>query len=134
MRDLCFLRLIYSSHFFKRKCDSLVKEKNEGNEIRKKVKNLEWIKKKEKRICTLQGPYMHVYFLWCVHYIKIFLFMSFFHFCVLNSVLWKFLRFFLDVKFDIFPPWNYENNKILVLHVLSRLQVVQIKKKSFDIC
>ena len=59
---------------------------------------------------------MHAYFLWCVHYIKIFLFMSFFHLCALNCVLLKFLQFFTDMKFDIFPPWIHENNKILVLH------------------
>ena len=32
--------------------------------------------------------------------------MSFFHLCALHSVLWKFLWFFLDLKFDIFPPWS----------------------------
>ena len=39
-----------------------------------------------------------------------------FHLCALNSVFWKFLRFFLDLKFDIFHPLN-TNNKILVLHL-----------------
>ena len=29
----------------------------------------------------------------------------------------QYLQFFLDLKFDIFPPWIHENNKILVLHV-----------------
>ena len=42
-------------------------------------------------------------YLWCVHYIKIFLFMSLFHLCPLSSVLWKFLQFFLHLKFDNSP-------------------------------
>ena len=62
-------------------------------------------------ICN--GQYLHVYYLCCVHYIKIFLFMSVFHLCALKSVLWKFLWFFHDLKFNIFPTLIHENNKIL---------------------
>ena len=43
---------------------------------------------------------MH-FFLWRLHYIKIFLFMSSIHLCALNSVLWKFLRLFLCFKYVI---------------------------------
>ena len=47
-----------------------------------------------------------LFFLSCVHYIKIFFFISFSNLCALNSVLWTFLRFFLDLKFD-FPLLEY---------------------------
>ena len=54
---------------------------------------------------------MHDYFLWYVHYIQIFFFISFFYLCALNSVLWKFLRSFLDLKFEMFSPWNMKTTR-----------------------
>ena len=42
-------------------------------------------------------------FLWCLHYIKIFLFMFFFHLCGLNSVFWKVYEFFLIWGLIFFP-------------------------------
>ena len=79
----------------------------------------------------IKGLYLHAYFLWCIHYVKIFIFMSFFHLFALNSVFWEFLRYFLDLKFDIFPPWIHENNKILVWRLFKGENVnLQIKKNT----
>ena len=86
-------------------------------------------------------------FLWCVHYIKIFLFMSSIHLCPLNSVWWKFLRFFLHLKFDesfcdFFFIWSLMYFSLEYLKttrswfcVFSRGKnfKVQIKKKSVKI-
>ena len=51
-------------------------------------------------LLAIRGSLTACLFLWCVHYIKIFMIMSFFHLCALNSV---YERFFLDLKFEIFP-------------------------------
>ena len=57
-------------------------------------------------LLAIECPYLHAYFLWCIHYIKIFLFVYSFHLCALNSVLWKFLQFFLIWNL-IYLPLKY---------------------------
>ena len=53
---------------------------------------------------AVEGPHLHASFLWCVHYIKIFLFMSFFHInmqfftkvFMIISLIWSLIYFPLE--------------------------------------
>ena len=47
------------------------------------------------------------------------IFITFFYLCALKfkQCFMKVFIIFLDLKFDIFPPWLHENTKIMILHV-----------------
>ena len=67
-----------------------------------------------------------------VHYIKIFLFMYFFYLFGLNSVLWKFLRFYFDWKFDIFPQLNTWKQQVLGFACIQGGKTSKFKSRKYQ--
>ena len=84
--------------------------------------------------CALEGPYLHAYlFMMCTLHQNI-PFYVLFHLCALNSVLWKFLRFFLVWSLIYFPlDYMKTTRSWFCMYSRGKNSKVQIKKKTDEL-